>query len=152
MILFYIPGRCHIRIRRVQISRRLGPPRARAPAIVAASAGRGRCSHGATLAVQRSASQLQLLPVHLLLLVTQQLVHQHAREYAGQYTGHRDTEKSPQAVRKCAVHRFAVSSSLEQHSGIPFRWRCSVTCTRSKLGLRLKSRKKSIYKTKQTYV
>lgn len=52
MILLYIPGRCHIRIRRVQISRRLGPPRARAPAIVAASAGRGRCSHGATLAVQ----------------------------------------------------------------------------------------------------
>lgn len=140
-----LPGWCHVRIRRVQISRCLGPPRARAPAIVTASAGSGRCSHGATLAVQRSTSQLQLLPVHLLLFVTQQLIHQHTREYAGQYTGHRDTEKSPQAIRKCAVHRIAVSGSLKQHSGIPFRWRCSVTCTRSELNSRLKSILKETY-------
>lgn len=130
-IIIFIPGRCHIGVRSIQISRCLRPPRTRAPAIVAASAGSSRWSHGAALPVQRSASQLQLFPVHLLLFVTQQLVYQHAGEYAGQYTGHRDAEEGPQAVRQRAVHRFAVRSSLEQYAGIPLYLRRAVTRARS---------------------
>lgn len=126
-----LPGWRHVRIRCVQIPGCLGPPRIRTAAVVAASAGPGRRSHGAALAVQRSASQLQLLPVHLLLFVAQQLVHQHTREYAGQYTGDRDAEESPEAVRQRAVHRLAVRRSLKQHAGISLRRRRAVTRARS---------------------
>lgn len=66
----FSPGRRQIGIRRVQIPRCLGPPGVRAAAVIAAAAGSGRQSHGTSLAVQRSASELQLLPIHLLLLVT----------------------------------------------------------------------------------
>lgn len=115
------PGRRQVGIRGVKISRRLGPPRARSSAIVAAAARPGRRPDAASLPVQRSASQFQLLPIHLLLLVTQQLVDEHAGKYAGEDTGHRDAEQGPEAGVQGAVHRLAVGRTLEQHSWISFR-------------------------------
>lgn len=126
-----IPRRRYVGVWCIQVPRRLGPPRARTAAIVAASAGSCRRSDGASLTVQRPASQLQLLPVHLLFLVTQQLVHQHARKYASKYTSHRDAEEGPQAVGQRAMYRFAMRCSFKQHPRIPFRLRCAVTRTRS---------------------
>lgn len=115
------PGRCQVGIRRVKISRRLGPPRARAAAIVAATARSARRPNAASLPVQRSASQFQLFPIHLLLLVTQQLVDEHAGKYAGQDTGHRDAEQGSEAGVQGTVDRLAVGRTFEQDSWIPFR-------------------------------
>lgn len=115
------PGRGQIGIRRVKIARRLRPPWAGAAAVVAAAARAARRPHAASLPVQRSAPQLQLLPIHLLLLVAEQLVDEHAGEYTGKDPGHRNAEQSSEAGVEGAVNRLAVRRPLEQNSWISFR-------------------------------
>lgn len=118
----YLPSRGHIRIGSVQISRRLRPPGSNATAVVAASTGTGGSgvhqSGTGSLAVKRPAPELQLLPVHLLLLVAEQLVDEHAGEYAGQDAGDRDPEEGAKAGVESTVDCLAVGRSLEQDTGI----------------------------------
>lgn len=46
--------------------------------------------------VQRPTAQLQLFPVHLLALVTEQLVDQHAADHGHENTDHRQAEEDAQ--------------------------------------------------------
>lgn len=118
----FSPGGREIGIGRVEVAGRLSPPGPDAAAVVAAAAGAGRPgpdqARGRALPVERPAAQLQLLPVHLLLLVAQQLVDQHAGEDAGQDARHRHAEEGAQAGVQRAVHRLAVRRTLEQYARV----------------------------------
>lgn len=116
-----LPRRRHIRIGRVQVPRGLGPPGPYAAAVVAATTGAGGprvdepgSGHVVLVAVEGATPELQLFPVHLLLLVPEQLVEQHAGEDAGEDAGDADAEEGAQAGEEGALDDVAVGRALEE--------------------------------------
>lgn len=67
--------------------------------------------------IQRPATQLQLLPIHLLPLMAEQLIDQHAANDGHQNTHHGQTEKGAQARVQCTVHHPTVVDAVKDKPG-----------------------------------